>query len=235
MAHIVVAERDDQLRDLGSAIDLDVDAIDVRRALAAAIDVFELEGSSYPQELEVRSDQELALGGSANARLHGRSEAVDVEPNAGAGIRFGVGRTRRIGARLAAVDAAHVPEGGSAGPVEVGEANAELTAPRAFAPPDHVGLGSDLLGRRSEAAKERLTDVGEVRGTELHARRGEIHPLSFEGGTGVHLSADFDDCFERDSLGLGIATIFMNAHRFLQPGVEWILTYGRKAMLAKFW
>ena len=92
VAHVVVAERDDQLGDLGSAVDLDVDAIDVRGALAAAIDVFELEGSSDPQELEVRADQELAVGGSANARLHGRSEAVDVEANAGAGIRFGMGR-----------------------------------------------------------------------------------------------------------------------------------------------
>ena len=56
-AHVVVAKGDDELRHLRGPVDLDVDAIDVRGALAPVVHVLELELPADPQEFEVRADE----------------------------------------------------------------------------------------------------------------------------------------------------------------------------------
>ena len=84
----LVAQGDDELRHLRARVDHHVDAVDHGRAARARLQVLDLELAADLEELEVRADLELLRAAAADASLHRRAEAVDVQAHARAGLAF---------------------------------------------------------------------------------------------------------------------------------------------------
>ncbi len=177
-ARLFEAQRDDELRDVGRRVDVDLHVVDERLALRALVHVLELERAPDLEELQVGSHRQLARAGVAHARLHGRAEPLDVEAHPRA-----AGRGRLLGGGLVGGVAerhAHGPHGAGGGLVEADEAQAELAALRLLVAPQDLAVHGDLRAHPVEAADELLAHLGEVGGAEPHPVRGDVDRLGLE-------------------------------------------------------
>jgi hypothetical protein len=177
--------------------------------LAPVLRVLELQVLSHLQEAEAAERGEQPAAVFLHVRAHRRAEPLDVQPDA-APLLLGGGRDGRAG------DPHHPAEGVDALRVQVGEANPELAPFAGLLLPDHLA-GGDHAPRRArlEAARERLPDLGEVRGAQVHPLFGDVDGLRFERG--AERSADLHQPFERNPRRARRASI-IRAHVVLHEG-----------------
>jgi hypothetical protein len=159
------------------------------------LDVLELERAADLEELEVRSDRDLARSRRADARFHRRAEALDVELHARAArdaVGLGLGLVARV-----AEGHAHRAHGARGGLVEPDEAHAELAALRLLAAPEDLALDDDLVAHAVEAAHELLALRRQVRGAQPHAVGRDVDRLGLEAAAGP--LADRNERLVRDA------------------------------------
>ena len=209
---VVVAERDDQLRDARVALHLDLDAVDQRRALAAGGRVFEVELLANLEEPELAERRDARALRPFHARAHRRREAFDVESN--------FSTLRRMDGHSVLDHADDPLERDRAGGIEIREPDPELaTLAHVVLPQDLTGGDDDHPLSRVEPTRDGLTDFGKVGGAKVHAFLGQVHCLRLERRT--QRAANLDHSIERDPRRLGRAAIACSTHEDLLRTEVW--------------
>ena len=208
---VVVAERDDELRDARALLHLDLDVVDERGALAARRCVLEIELLADLEEAELAERGYAGPLHALDASAHRRRETVDVETHLAA--------LRRVDGDAVLDHADDALERHGARGVEIREPDPELASVT------HVVLPEDLSGRhddhalpRVEATRDGLTDLGQVRGAEVHALFREVYRLRLERRT--ECSPDLDHSFKGDPRRVRRAAIACIAHENSPLGVR---------------
>ena len=186
---VVVAERDDELRDARVGLDLDVDAIDERGALAPGGGILEVELLADLEKAELAERGDARAVGVLHASAHRRGEPVDVEPDLAA--------LRRVDGHAVLDHADDALKRHGARGVEVGEPDSELPAVAHVVLPQDLTRGDDDHAlARVEATRDGLTDLGQVRRAEMHPLFREVDGLRLERG--AERAANLDHSIERD-------------------------------------
>jgi hypothetical protein len=164
----------------------------VRGAPATRLHVLDLELASHLEELEARADLDLLGRARANARLHRRAEALDVQAHAsparGLPRLRSLARVPRLHQRSQGIDAAAV---------EGRERDAEIAPLGAFGAPGDDALDHDLSTVILEAAHERRPLLGQVGRSEVHALGAHVERFGFECRDPRLVAADLDQGLER--------------------------------------
>jgi len=213
--HVRVAQRDDELRNLGGWIDRHLDAIDARGALGSALRILQLELFPDLEKAELTAHGDLGGVGVLDLGSHRRRETVDVQAHLGPGLGRREPRTRAV--RGAAFQSADTLERADTFGVHVGETDGEFAAVlRPLRPGDFTRREDALPCIPVEAARYGLTRFRQVRRAKQHPFLGDVHGPRLERRP--HRPAHFDQRLERHPRRSGRPAI-LAAHLFLRhPG-----------------